>query len=286
MPGKAQFPSLLISWVQPILILLLHWLMLNPVYPYPMLDDLSDQRAAKTYHAIYLENQYLRITILPELGGHVYSVYDKINQREVLYRNRVVKYGLVGPRGAWVAGGMEFSFPFAHTTDTVSNVESALRQNPDGSATAVIGAVDWVSDMYWEIAVTLRPDTARLEESVTLFNATPLSHLYLFWTNTAVKATEDMQYIYPMRETVSDNPFAIVQSWPVWKGVDQSWYKNDPSAIAIFARDVQRDFFGVYYHQSNLWSCACRRFPSGSRQESVELGYGAQRQDMGSHPER
>jgi tetratricopeptide (TPR) repeat protein len=223
----------------------------QPVYPYAMLDDLTDQRVPKTYRAIYLENQYLKITILPELGGHVYSVYDKLHSREMLYRNRVIKYGLVGPRGAWIAGGMEFSFPFAHTTDTVSAVESALHQNADGSATAIVGAVDWVSKMYWQIALTLRPDTARLEEGVTLFNATPLNHLYLFWTNTAVPATDDLQYIYPMRETISDDPFAIVQSWPVWEGVDQSWYKNDPSALAIFARDVHRDFFGAYYHQSN-----------------------------------
>ncbi len=223
----------------------------NPVYPYAMLDDLSDERAPKSYRAIYLENEYLKIIVLPELGGHIYSVYDKNNHREMLYRNNVIKYGLVGPRGAWIAGGMEFSFPFAHTTNTVSNVESALRQNSDGSATAHVGAIDWVSNMYWEIALTLRPNTARLEEQVTLFNATPLNHLYLFWTNTAVPATDDLQYIYPMRETISDDPFAIVQSWPVWKGVDQSWYKNDPSAMAIFARDVHRNFFGVYYHQSN-----------------------------------
>lgn len=223
----------------------------NPVYPYAMLDDLSDHREPKTYRAIYLENQYLKITVLPELGGHVYSIYDKLRHREMLYRNNVIKYGLVGPRGAWIAGGMEFSFPFAHTTDTVSNVESALRQNSDGSATALVGAIDWVSNMYWEIALTLRPNTARLEEQVTLFNATPLNNLYLFWTNTAVPATDDLQYVYPMRETISDDPFAIVQSWPVWKGVDQSWYKNDPSAMAIFARDVHRNFFGIYYHQSN-----------------------------------
>lgn len=223
----------------------------NPVYPYTMLDDLSGQKGDEVYRAIYLENKYLKITILPQLGGHVYSVYDKIDRREVLYRNNVIKYGLVGPRGAWISGGMEFSFPFAHTTDTVSPVESTLRHNADGSATALVGAVDWVSNMYWQIAITLRPGTARVEENVTLFNSTPLKHLYLFWTNTAVKATDDMQYIYPMRETISDDPFAIVQSWPSWKGVDESWYKNNPSAIAIFARDVQRNFFGVYYHQSN-----------------------------------
>ncbi|HEX6773912.1 MAG TPA: DUF5107 domain-containing protein [Acidobacteriaceae bacterium] len=223
----------------------------HPIYPYPMLDDLGERREPRSWRAIYLENQFLKITILPELGGHVYSVYDKLHHREMLYRNHVIKYGLVGPRGAWIAGGMEFSFPFAHTTDTVSTVSSTLHPNPDGSTTAFVGAVDWVSNMYWQIAITLRPGEARLEEGVTLFNATPLSHLYLFWTNTAVPASDDLQYIYPMRETISDDPFDIVQSWPLWKGVDQSWYRNNPGATAIFARDVKRSFFGVYYHQSN-----------------------------------
>lgn len=223
----------------------------SPIYPYAMLDDLTDDRVPMMYRAIYLENKYLKITILPDLGGHVYSVYDKIDHREVLYRDNVIKYGLVGPRGAWISGGMEFSFPFAHTTDTVSSVNSVLRHNPDGSATSVVGAVDWVSNMHWEISITLRPNTARVEEGVTLFNSTPRNHLYLFWTNAAVHATDDLQYIYPMRETIYDDPFAVAQSWPVWKGIDQSWYKNDSGAMAAFGRDVQRNFFGIYYHASN-----------------------------------
>lgn len=223
----------------------------GPVYPYTMMDDLTSNREPKTYRAIYLENQYLKLTILPQLGGHLYSIYDKVDHREVLYRNNVVKYGLIGPRGAWVSGGVEFSFPFAHTDVSVSPVESLIQHGPDGSATAVVGAVDWVSNMHWEIALTLRPDTARVEQHVTLFNSTPSKHLYLFWANAAVRATDDMQYIYPMEETISDDPFATVQSWPVWKGVDESWYKNDPHAMAIFARASHRNFFGVYYHDSN-----------------------------------
>ncbi|MGC2160312.1 MAG: DUF5107 domain-containing protein [Silvibacterium sp.] len=223
----------------------------NGIYPYTMLDDLTDVRLPKTYQALYLENQYLKVIILPQLGGHVYSVYDKIDHREVLYRNNVVKYGLVGPRGAWIAGGMEFSFPYAHTRTTVSPVESTLRHNPDGSASVIVGSIDWVSNMYSEIALTLRPDTARLQEDVTLFNATPQANLYLFWTNTAVKATNDLQYVYPMRETIDDDPFAVVRAWPVSNGVDNSWYKNVPEAMAVFGRAVHRDFFGVYYHGSD-----------------------------------
>lgn len=221
------------------------------VYPYPMLDNLTDKRVPKTYQALYLENRYLRITVLPQLGGHVYSIYDTINHREVLYRNDVIKYGLVGPRGAWVAGGMEFSFPYAHPMLTVSPIESMIHRYSDGGASVDIGAIDWVSGMYWEIALILRPNSARLQENVTLFNATPQQHLYLFWTNTAVKATDDLRYIYPMREVIKDDPFAPVQSWPTWDGVNHSWYKNIPSSMTIFGRDVHRDFFGVYYHQSD-----------------------------------
>jgi len=223
----------------------------NDVYPYTMLDDLTDDKVSRTYDALYLENRYLKVIILPELGGHVYSLYDKVNQREVLYRNHVVKYGLVGPRGAWISGGIEFSFPYAHTMNTVSPVESTIHHNSDGSATVVVGAIDWVSNMYSEIALTLGPDSAALQEDVTLFNATSQANLYLFWSNAAVKASNDLHYVYPMRETIDDDPFATVGAWPVSGGVDKSWYKNDPEAMAIFGRDVHRDFFGVYYDDSD-----------------------------------
>src|SRR5947207_11840484 len=82
----------------------------HDVYPYTMLDDLTDRREPKTYRAIFLENEFLKATILPDLGGRVYSLFDKTAQREVFYRNHVVKYGLVALRGAWISRGIEFNF--------------------------------------------------------------------------------------------------------------------------------------------------------------------------------
>ena len=98
------------------------------IYPYTLLDDLTDRREAKSYKAVYLENEFLKATVLPELGGHLYSLYDKVNKREVFYRNHVVKYGLVSLRGAWVSGGMEFNFPNGHTVVTVSPVAFTTMQ--------------------------------------------------------------------------------------------------------------------------------------------------------------
>jgi tetratricopeptide (TPR) repeat protein len=220
------------------------------VYPYTMLDDLTDRLETRTYRALYLENEYLKAIVLPEMGGRLYSLYDKVNRREVFYRNHVVKYGLVALRGAWISGGVEFNFPDGHTVVTVSPVSSAYRQNPDGSATVVVGDMDQVTDMHWEVALTLRPREARLEQKVTLFNPTPLTNLYWFWANAAVPASEDMQFIYPMREAYPHHR-GEVWTYPVYEGTDYSWYKNVRRPTSLFGKQVHRSFFGAYYHQAD-----------------------------------
>jgi len=220
------------------------------VYPYTMLDELTDRLETKSYKAVFLENEYLKAIVLPEMGGHLYSLYDKVNKHEVFYRNNVVKYGLVALRGAWVSGGIEFNFPDGHSAVTVSPVAFTTFQNPDGSGTVVVGDVDQVTEMHWEVALTLRPRQARLEQQVTLFNDTPLANLYWFWTNAAVPASEDMQFIYPMREAYP-HVKGVVWSYPGHDGVDYSWYKDVHQPTSLFGRHVHRDFFGAYYHKSD-----------------------------------
>ena len=223
----------------------------DDVYPYTMLDDLTDNRETKSYKAIVLENQYLRATILPELGARLYSLFDKTANREVFYRNHVVKYGLVGLRGAWISGGIEFNFPNGHTTDTVSPVSSCYWRDADGSASVVLGDVDQVSGMYWQVNLTLRPDESRLEEGIKLFNPTPLENLYWYWNNAAVPATEGIKFVYPMRE-VTPNSRSEYWTYPEWKGVDYSRYRNIRQPTEMFGDQVHRDFFGVYYPESDF----------------------------------
>jgi len=217
----------------------------HDIYPYTMLDDLTDQRKPRTYHAVFLENEYLKVTVLPELGGRVYSVYDKVDGREVFYRNNVVKYGLVALRGAWISGGIEFNFPDGHSVSTVSPVSWTRLRGVDGSATVVVGDVDLVTGMHWEVELTLRPHEARLEQTVTLFNSTPTPNRYWFWANAAVPASDEMRFIYPMREAYPHRPFAV--PYPLWNGIDYSWYKNIRQPTSLFGRQVHRDFFAAYY---------------------------------------
>ena len=221
----------------------------HDIYPYTMLDDLTEQRESKTYSAVFLENEYLKVTVLPELGGRVYSVYDKVDGREVFYRNNVMKYGLVALRGAWISAGIEFNFPDGHSVVTVSPVSWTKRWGLDGSATVVVGDIDQVTEMHWEVALTLRPHEARLEQGVTLFNSTPATNRYWFWANAAVPATDDMRFIYPMREAYPHQTFAV--PYPMWNGVDYSWYRNIRQPTSLFGRQVHRDFFGAYYQKGD-----------------------------------
>lgn len=226
----------------------------RPIYPYPVLDNLTNKRSEKKYRAVLLENEYLRVTVLPELGGKLYAIFDKTAQRDVLYTNHVVKYAMVGIRGAWTSGGVEWNFPDGHTLTTVSPVDYTTRTEADGSAVVVVGDTERVQRMQWAVAIRLRPGYRVVETEVTLNNRREVPGRYWFWATAAAPATADMRFIYPMREAYP-HVFWPVFSFPQHNGVDLSLYREVPNALSLFARNSQRDFFGVYYEKSD-WGIA------------------------------
>jgi hypothetical protein len=183
----------------------------RPVYPYPFLDSLGSEKKDKTWKAVYLENEYLKVTVLPELGGHVYAIFDKTLNRDILYSNPVMKYAMVALRGAWVSGGIEWNFPDGHTLTTVSPVDYVTRTEGDGSAAVAIGDTERVQGMQWQIILRLRPGTRVLESEVTLNNRREVPGRYWYWSTAGAPAAPDLRFNYPMRETY---PHAF---WPVFK---------------------------------------------------------------------
>lgn len=222
----------------------------RPIYPYPMLDDITDRRVNKAYRAVYLENEYLKVTVLPELGGHLYAIYDKTASRDVLYTNHVVKYGMVGIRGAWISGGIEWNFPDGHTVTTVSPVDYVLRREPDGSAAVTVGDTERIQRMQWAVTIRLRPGWKVCETEVCLNNRREIPGRYWFWATAAAPAADDMRFVYPMREAYP-HVFWPVFSFPVHRGVDLSLYRAVPNALSLFARNSYRDFMGVYYEKAD-----------------------------------
>jgi tetratricopeptide (TPR) repeat protein len=222
----------------------------RPVYPYPFLDDLTHRRVEKSYKAVYLENEYLRVTVLPELGGHLYAIFDKTANRDVLYTNHAVKYALVAIRGAWVSGGVEWNFPDGHTLTTVSPIDYATRTEPDGSASVAVGDTERVQGMQWQVVIRLRPGRKDVETEVTLNNRRVVPGRYWYWSTAAAPATDDLRFVYPMREAYPHAYWPVYQ-FPKEKGVDIGTYREVTNYLSLFARDSLRDFFGVYYEKSD-----------------------------------
>lgn len=222
----------------------------RPVYPYPMLDLLTNRRVEKAYRAAFLENEYLKVTVLPELGGHLYAIYDKTAGRDVLYSNHVVKYGMVGIRGAWISGGIEWNFPDGHTVTTVSPVDCVLRTEPGGAAAIIVGDTERIQRMQWAVAIRLHPGLKVVETEVRLNNRREVPGRYWFWATAAAPAADDMRFVYPMREAYP-HVFWPVFGFPVHRGVDLGAYRSVPNALSLFARNSFRDFMGVYYERSD-----------------------------------
>lgn len=214
------------------------------IYPYSMQDNLSGEVRTVDYRALHLENDYAHAIVLPELGGHLYSLYDKVGGREVFYRNNVVKYGLVARRGAWISGGVEFNFPKGHTCVTVAPVLSDI---VEGDHPAIrVGSLDRTTRMRWTVKLWLQG--CALRHTVVLENPTPLRQRHYFWANSAVPAADDLHLVYPAAKARTGGG---VHAYPLKDGLDMSWYRSHDHADDIFTLDVRDDFFGCYYEQQD-----------------------------------
>jgi tetratricopeptide (TPR) repeat protein len=211
-------------------------------YPYPMLDDLSDSPVEQDHHALVMENDYLTINVLPDLGGHLYA-FDKRTGKDIFYRPSAMKYALIAMRGAWVAGGIEFNFPVSHNPLTSSRVDSMIRENSDGSATIFIGAQEMLSRMRWTVGMTLRPGVAAIDTDIRIENTTMLPHRFYFWSNSAERVTDGFRFITPCTTV---HGWLGTMNYPWHDGQYIPAYRDHRVACDLFSHNVRGDFFGCY----------------------------------------
>ena len=216
------------------------------IYPYTMQDHLSRTKADRTYRALFLENEYLKVACLPELGGRLHSVLDKTTGRDMFHLNHVIKPSMIAMRGAWISGGVEWNAgPQGHTVTCVSPVDALTGQNPDGSAYLEISNLEKSQRTRWTVRVTLHPGRAYLEENIRLFNPTDAMSPYYFWNCVAFPNRPGTRFIFPMT-LGTDHSAKTFFTWPMCEGKDLSWLKNYETSSSIFARQCEFDFFGAY----------------------------------------
>jgi hypothetical protein len=228
------------------------------VYPYPMRTSVGGVKAVQRHRAVILENDYIRLIILPDLGGRIYAAHDKTNgDFDFIYHNHVIKPALVGLRGAWLSGGLEWNFPTrGHTVNTVSPVKYKTVTNSDGSVTCVAGTSEWVRRMRWSVAIPVPANEARFTYRVRLNNPTLTHNLAYFWANAAVHAWNDTQVTFPPAEYTFAGGRYNPEPWPISGGKDLSWYRNTPTAHDYFC-GTSGDYQGAYNHDRDNGTVHC-----------------------------
>lgn len=227
------------------------------VYPYPTIEKISNVKTDKEYRAVYLENEYLKVMVLPELGGRIQRAYDKTNGYDFVYYNHVIKPALVGLTGPWISGGIEFNWPQHHRPTTFLPVDYLCGEGEDGSAYVLCNDVDRMYGTKGLTKIALYPGKAYIEITGQLYNRTSMPQTFLWWANPAVAVNENTQSVFPPDvHAVMDHGKRDVSRFPIAtrvyykkdysEGVDISRYKNIPVPTSYMAEKSEYDFVGGY----------------------------------------
>ena len=253
------------------------------VYPVPFIDKVYDTPSMKKYDAVTLENEYVRLVLLPELGGRIYIAQDKKNGNyDFFYRNDVIKPALVGLAGPWVSGGVEFNWPQHHRPATFMPTDVEIEKGKDGSVTVWLSDHDPLTRMRGTHGICLKPGSCLVELKARLTNRTPFTQTFLWWANVAARVHDQYESFFPPDvEYVADHAVRAMSSFPEalqkYYGVDYAarkgandlcWYKNIPVPTSYMICATKYDFFGGYDHaaQGGFVHVADRHIAPGKKQ--------------------
>jgi tetratricopeptide (TPR) repeat protein len=233
------------------------------VYPLPFYERISETREPMRWDAVHLENPWLRLMVLPALGGRIHVGYDRTAGYDFFYRNNVIKPALVGLAGPWISGGVEFNWPQHHRPGTFLPVDVEIEREPDGAVTVWCSDHDPLTRMKGMHGVRLRPDRAVVELRVRLYNRTEDVQTFLWWANVAAHANDDYQSFFPTDvHYVADHAKRATTTFPRasgrYYGIDYGardgdgdrldWYRNIPVPTSYMCLGSEDDFFGGYDH--------------------------------------
>ena len=249
------------------------------VYPYPVIEKVEDEKHDRPWRAFFIENEYIKLMILPELGGRIQMAYDKVKKRHFVYYNQVIKPALVGLVGPWISGGIEFNWPQHHRPSTYLPTDCTIEEFPDGSKTIWCSEVERMFRTKGMAGFTLYPGKAYIEIKAKVYNRTPFPQTFLWWANPAVVVNKDYYSVFPPDvNAVFDHGKRAVSSFPIAtgtyykvdysEGVDISRYKNIPVPTSYMAINSKYDFVGGYeeHIQAGLLHVADHHVNAGKKQ--------------------
>lgn len=227
----------------------------NPkIYPYFKFEGYEHQPTKKDWKIVTLENDYVKLWVLPEMGGKVWGAIEKGTGEEFLYKNEVMKFRNLSMRGPWTSGGLEFNFGIiGHSPDTATPVDYKITKNKDGSVSCTVGTMDVAARNHWWVKITLEPDKAYFETQASWYNGTPLNQAYYNWMTAAAAVSDDLEFIYPGNQYLKHSGEA--KPWPQGEnGKNVALYRNNDFGPAKSKHVVgeYNDIFGGYYHNKDF----------------------------------
>lgn len=225
------------------------------IYPYPLYDVLTEKKTEQEYNVLRLDNQYVDISILPEIGGRIFAAADKTNNYPFFYTQTGVKPALIGMLGAWLSGGVEWNIPDHHRASSYMPINWTMKENKDGSKTIWVGETELRHRLKWSVGVSVYPNRSWVEAKIKVINPTPMIQSMLYWANVSVHCNDQYQVIFPPDvQFGADHHKVYFTNWPEGettvgdgKTEDLSWWKNfTGSSRSIFAWGSEMSFLAGY----------------------------------------
>ena len=221
------------------------------IYPYFRFDGFTDRAVTREWKVVELENDHLRVLILPEIGGKIWAAIEKKSGRSFIYHNHAVKFRDIAMRGPWTSGGIEANYGIiGHTPNVSTPVDYTVRANADGSVSCITGALDLLTGTTWRLETRLAPDEASFTTASTWYNGSSLEEPYYTWMTAGIPTAGDLQYVFPGTSQIGHA--GEPGDWPVNKALDRdvSWYERNDfgpyKSYHVFGGEAE--FFGAYWH--------------------------------------
>ena len=225
-------------------------------YPYFRFDGFSAKGINRQWKVVSLENDYIKLTLFPEIGGKIWGAVDKTTGKEFIYNNHVVKFRDIAMRGPWTSGGIEFNFGIiGHAPTSSTPVDYVTRQKPDGSVSCYVSSYELVTRTLWTVEVNLPKDKAYFTTTTTWHNSSSIDQPYYQWMNAGYPAAGNVEFCYPGTNYIGHG--GELHSFPLdEQGRDISWYeKNDfGNSKSYHIVGKYNDFYGAYWHDNDFGS--------------------------------
>jgi tetratricopeptide (TPR) repeat protein len=223
------------------------------VYPLPFTDRIAEKPVDRKWKAVWIENEFLRALVLPELGGRIHALQDKTNGYNLIYNQSVIKPALVGLAGPWASGGIEFNWPQHHRPATFLPVDFEIEECADGSKIIWCSDHDPMTRMKGMHGVCLHPGRAYLELKVRAYNRTPFTQTFLWWANVATRVHEGYQSFFPPDVYyVADHARRSMSEYPLAQGFYYGVNYGERGRNGIPANEIPNQFVPPHCTNSKL----------------------------------